>query len=144
AERCRKPARSVWCAALKSAPLLMFDQDHPGHAEAIGDHAKARREDGLGETHLQLSAGCKGAKPLLRLSSVCHREGQRNALEIGLALAPPVGGQHSRVADAEARMHDLLLRARRDHAGIWAVLEAHQHFGLSAERLAVEREGLFA
>src|SRR5215469_1395089 len=30
--------------------------DHPRHAETVGDHAKARREEGLAQRHLHLSA----------------------------------------------------------------------------------------
>src|ERR1700737_790309 len=129
---------------LKSAPLLRFYQDHPRHAEAVGDHAKARREEGFGQRHLHLSAIGEGAQPLFRLGRVGHREGQRDTLEIGVTLAPAVGGPHDRVADAEARMHDLFLRPRRDHAGIGAFLEAHQHFDLGAQRPPVKFEGLFA
>ena len=41
-------------------------------------------------------------------------------------------------------MHDLLFRTRRDHGGIGAVLEPHQHRHLGSERPPVEIEGFVA
>ena len=64
-----------------------------------------------------------------------------------LAQALAVGGHHRRLADAQARVHHLVLGAGRDHAGrvrFGAVLEAHEHRHLGAERAAVELDRLLA
>src|SRR5690606_8719556 len=62
--------------------------------------------------------------------------------------AHSVGGHDGRVADPDLGVHHLVA-GRRRHAlraaglAVGAVLVAHQHAGLGAERLAVEIERLF-
>ena len=67
--------------------------------------------------------------------------------KLGLPEASPVGSHHRRIADAEARVHHLVLGTGRHHAGwlgLRAVLEAHEHGHFRAERFAVELERLVA
>ena len=67
--------------------------------------------------------------------------------KFGFPEALAVGGHHGGLADAEARMHHLVLGARRDHAGLMrlrAVLEAHEHGHLGAQRAAVELDRFVA
>src|SRR6516164_2923654 len=59
-------ARRFSIALERSSP----DVDHPGHAEAIGHHAEARREERLGERHLHLSALGQGREQPLGLVEV--------------------------------------------------------------------------
>ena len=120
------------------------DEDHPGHAEAVGDHAEARREEGLGERHLHLPALAQRPEHPLGLGLVGDRERQREALEAGLPHAAAIGGQHRRVADPQAHVHHLLGAARRIGLRLGIVLEAHHHLDLGAERAAIELGGLLA
>src|ERR1700730_5373690 len=115
--------------------------DHPRYAKAVGDHAEARGEESLGQRHLYLTAVAQsGEKPLgLGIGGYGQRQGE--ALEIGLSQASTVRRQHGRITDAEVRVHDLVLGARRDHAGLMrsgAVLEAHEHRHLGAKLGAVK------
>src|SRR5438445_7806103 len=55
----------------------------------------------------------------------------------GLPWQAAVGRHHSRIADAQAGMHEFILRTGRDHTGrrgLGAFLETHQHRGLGTER----------
>jgi hypothetical protein len=46
---------------------LVPGDDHPGHAEAVGDHAEARSEESLGQRHLHLAAVAECREPAVRL-----------------------------------------------------------------------------
>src|SRR6266542_2568685 len=118
--------------------------DHPRHAEAVGDHAEARGKEGLGQRHLHLPAVAQRREQPLGLGLAGHREREREALAARPPFAPTVGDQHRGLADTEARMHDLALGTRRDHGGVGAVLEAHEHRHLGAERAPVELDRLLA
>src|SRR5689334_4465513 len=67
------------------------DIDHPADAEAIRQHAEARREKSLAQRRLHLAAIAERGEDSIGLGLVRHRERQREALEAGLALAVPVG-----------------------------------------------------
>src|SRR5262249_25983526 len=74
-------------------------------------------------------------------------DGEREALEFRLALRAAVGRHHVLAADAQARMHDLVVAAGRNHAGrrrFRAFLIAHHHLDLGAQRLLVELDRLLA
>ncbi len=95
----------------------------------------------LVERHLHLPALGEGREQPLGLHFVGHRDGQRKALEARHPLAAAVGSHHRRVGGAEGRMHHLVSRLGRYRGGLMrlgAVLEAHEHRHLGAERLAVE------
>src|SRR4051812_14009361 len=75
---------------------------HPRHAEAIGDHAEARRKKSFRHGHLYLaSLGERGKQPF-RLNFIRYRERQRKALEARLALAVAIGSHDCRVAKRSA------------------------------------------
>ncbi len=65
--------------------------DHPGHAETIFDHAKARRPKGPGKRHLNLTAFAERGEFALGLCFISDRERQRKALEVGSARVASVG-----------------------------------------------------
>src|SRR5205807_7258275 len=99
------------------------------------------------QRHLDLPAVAQSGEQPLRLGIVGHRKRKRNALESRLAHAAAVGSHQRGLADAEARMHHLVLGTGRDHAGLrglGSVLPAHQSCDLGADCLAVELEGLLA
>jgi len=125
----------------------MLDNDHPRHTEAVGHHAEAWREEGLSKRHLHLPALGQCVEPPVGLGFTGDSQRQRYSLETRLALASAVGRHHSRIADAQAGMHDFVLRTGRDHTGrrgLGAFLETHHHRGLGTECLAVELDCLFA
>ena len=74
-------------------------------------------------------------------------EGEGKALEVGFLAGTVIGGHYRTLADAEACVHDLVLRAGRDHAGRWqfgALLVAHHHLHFGIEGLPVEFDSLLA
>src|SRR5208282_2077687 len=94
---------------------------------------------------LYLPAVGQCGEEALGLGILTHRERERKALEARPSLAAAIGSHHARVADADARVHHLLRGVGRDHGlliALGAVLEAHEHRHLGAERLAVELERL--
>src|SRR5262249_28580280 len=99
------------------------DDDHPGHAEAVGDHPEPGGEECPGQRHVDLPAVGQGGEPLLGLGVVGDGQRQRDALEARLPLAAPVGRHDVRLADAEAGVHHLVLGPGAEHALVWAVLE---------------------
>src|SRR5712691_6269030 len=132
-------------AAQRACPPLSWrHEDHPSHAEAVSDHAKARGKEGLGQRHLHLPTVGQRSEQPLGLGIVRHRERQRKALEAGPPEASPVGSQHRCIADAEGHMHHLVLATWRHHGGVRAFLEAHEHRHLGSERAAVELDRLLA
>jgi hypothetical protein len=112
------------------------------------DHPAIRcKPQGLGERHLHLPAVGERSEHPVRLGLMRHRQREREALEAGPFLAATVGGHHRGLADAKARMHDLVLRTGRHHAGwrrLRVVLEAHEHRHLGAEHAAVELDCFLA
>src|SRR2546428_11657406 len=91
-----------------------------------------------------LPAVAEGSEASLGLGLVWHRQRQRKALEARPALALTVGGQDRGVADAQARMHDLVFGTRLDHGGVRALLVTPEHRDLGAEGSAGENHGLLA
>src|SRR3954451_14610112 len=65
----------------------LCDDDHPPHAEPVGDHAEARREERLGQWHLHLASFGKRSKEPLGFCFTGRVQGQRKALEARLSLA---------------------------------------------------------
>src|SRR5215470_4744314 len=101
------------CAAPTSTSaaelVRLLGQHHPVDAELVGNHAEARGEEGLAHRHGDLAALAERAEQLLGLLVVGGVDGERKALEVGLAAALAVGGEDLRVADLEGGMHDLVL-----------------------------------
>src|SRR5215472_17580499 len=121
--------------------------DHPADAEAVGDHAEALGEEGLAERHSHLAAVGERLEHAVGLGFVLGVDGEREALEFRLAVRAAVGCHHVLAADAQARMHDLVVAAGRNHAGrrrLRAFLIAHHHLDLGAQRLLVELDRLLA
>ena len=130
-----------------AASGLRCRQDHPRHAEAVGDHAETGREEGLGQRHLDLAAVGQRVERAIGRFRIRQGEGERDALEARLAGAAAVGRHDYGIADAHAAMHDLVgvgrhgaIRARR----LGVVLEAQQHLDLGAEGLLVELDRFLA
>jgi hypothetical protein len=122
------------------------DRDHPAQAEAVGDHAEARRPERFAERHLDAAAVGEGVeRPAgLRL----RRDGEREPDAVELRPVVAAVGRHERhAADAERGVHDLLLEPRLEHPGgrrLRALVEAHHPLDLGAEGLAVELQRLLA
>src|SRR5262249_23441287 len=85
-------------------------------------------------------------------SATIPKRGEKKVLANGICICPPsaraaVGSHHIGVADAQARVHDLVVPARRHPAGKrWfrALFVAHDHQDLGAQRLLVKIDRLFA
>src|SRR5690349_14861998 len=126
---------------------FVLDYHHPEHAETIMDHAEAWREERLRERHLHVAAVAQRAEDAVGIAFGRRRDRQSEALEARRALAMAVRHHHDLVADAKARVHDLVLAAGRHHAGLrrlGAVLVAHQHLHVGAERPLVEPDRFLA
>src|SRR6516162_3135179 len=136
------------CNALaRRQPRSSLHDDHPADAEAVGDHAEALGEEGLAERHSYLAAVGERREHAVGLGLVPGVDGEREALEFRLALRAAVGRHHVLAVDAQARMHDLVVAAGRNHAGrrrLRAFLIAHHHLDLGAQRLLVELDCLLA
>src|SRR5215831_5022044 len=76
--------------------------DHPAHAEAVGDHAEALGEERLAERHSHLAAVGERREHAVGLGFVPGVDGEREALEFRLALGAAVGGHHVLAVDSKA------------------------------------------
>src|ERR1700741_1520173 len=101
-------SRVSWWTALAAAALLL-DDDHPAHAEAVGDHPEALGEERLAQRHAHFSASGERLEHAVGVCFVLGIEGEREALEFRLALRAAVGCHHRRIAEAKKRMHYLVL-----------------------------------
>ena len=86
----------------------------------------------------------QGREQLVGVGFVLRVDGQGKTLEIRIARVAAIGCHQSGVADANARMHHLVLVGRRAHRLVGTVLPTHQHRHLGAERLLIEIERLVA
>src|SRR5262245_13381377 len=144
--------RSGDAAGGRSLPLafarrLSLHDDHPAYAETVGDHAEALGEEGLAQRHLHLSAVGERREHAVGRGLIVGIEGERETLEFRLALGIAVGRHDVRAVDPDARVHDLVLAAGRNHAGrrlLRTFVESHHHPDLGAERLLVEFDRLLA
>src|SRR5258708_8848087 len=68
--------------ALSMSGRLRVAIDHPGHAETAGGHAEARREEGLGQAHLHLTALAERCEHPVSLAAPGPRYLQRQALQV--------------------------------------------------------------
>src|SRR3954452_2744318 len=120
---------------------------HPRHAEAVGDHAEARRKKSFRHGHLYLASLSERGKQPFRLNFIRYRERQRKALEARLALAVAIGSHDCRVSQAQRPMHDFVFRSWRQHARrtrLGRFFETHEHGNFGTERAAVEIKRLLA
>jgi len=111
------------------------------------DHAEARGEERLDQRLMHGAVIGECGEHAFGLGVVRGAERQIEALKARCAAAASVRCHHDGIADAKARMHDLVLAARRQHAWavrLRAVAVAHQHLDLGVEHFAVELDGLFA
>jgi NAD(P)-dependent dehydrogenase (short-subunit alcohol dehydrogenase family) len=69
---------------------LWLDDDHPGHAEAIAEHAETRREKGRSQWHRYLTSVGQSVKCAIRCAFVTHTDRQRKALEFRSSFATSV------------------------------------------------------
>src|SRR5258708_30781260 len=113
--------------ALSMSGRLRVAIDHPGHAETVGGHAEARREEGLGQGHLHLAALAERCEQPVGLGDAGRGDRQREALEVRLPLAAAVRCHHSPLPDADAGMHHLVAGSPGAHVGTRPVLAAHHH-----------------
>src|SRR5262245_29467045 len=126
--------RIVYLLSFSSLP---GHDDHPTHAEAVGDHTETRREEGFAERHADLTAIGKGVEEPIGGGGIGCCDRQRKTPEHSLPGTFAVRSHHGRVADTEARVHHFVLGARRHHPGwgwLRAVFVAHEHGHLRAER----------
>jgi hypothetical protein len=61
------------------------------NAEAVGEHAEARREEGLGQGYRHSTAVAEGREHLLGFGLGPGRDGERETVELGLALTAAIG-----------------------------------------------------
>ena len=82
-------------------------------AEAIGDHAEARRKEGLAERHLDRpSARAENSRSSCASSAA--------VIKARIVLGTPIGGHHGRIADAQVTRAEFV-----PGGSIGTVLEAH-------------------
>src|SRR5262245_65949661 len=90
---------------LLSFGSLPWHDNHPAHAEAVGDHTEARREEGFAERHAHLPPlGQRVEEPIGHTGIRCGNR-QRKPSKSRFAGASAVGRHHGRVTDAETRVH---------------------------------------
>ena len=118
--------------------LSRFCEDHPRDSKTVGNHAKARCEESLGQRHLHLPAVCQSAEQPFGRGIIVRRKRQRKALIIRFPIAPSVGRKEGRIADPETHVHHFVLGTGLTLIWFRTLLEALKHRYLGAERLSVE------
>src|SRR5260221_9296858 len=88
-----KRTRDRLMIAAESGPLVLrsmllhCDANHPANAEAIGEHAEARRPESLAQRHSHLATVGQGCERAIGLGFMRHRERERKTVELRLVVA---------------------------------------------------------
>src|SRR5258708_3939965 len=106
-----EPTRIRW------SRLLRRNTDHPAHTETVLHHAEARRPKGFSQRHADFPAVRQGIESPVGFGLIRNGDGEREALELGLAGRATVRSHQRGCADAKTAMHDLILETGRNHAG---------------------------
>src|SRR5580700_9271631 len=86
-----------------------FHVDHPGNAEAVGEHAEAMRPEGFAERHGDGRAFRERAENALGFLDVVEPDIDAESLGLGIAAWRRVGGHKDSVADRDAGVENFLL-----------------------------------
>ena len=66
---------SFVAGVLVDVEVISCHVDHPGHAKTVGEHAKGRGKEGLGQRHLNLPTVGQGREQTLRFGIAGHGNG---------------------------------------------------------------------
>src|SRR5262245_43129439 len=118
--------------------------DHPGRAEAVGQHAELQGPESLAEGHGHRGAIGQRIEDALRLGRVGDIERDLHALHLLKPAVRRVRGHQRIVAKFEAGVQDLLAPFRRRVVGAGTSLERHHGDDLAAEDLGVRPKRFLA
>src|SRR5258708_3603667 len=126
---------------MASACRLLFGDDDPRRAEAIGDHTEARGERRGHHGHLDCTTVSKHPEQSLGFRVIADLQGNREAAERGASVAATVGCEDGGITDSHRGMHYLVFGLRR---GAWHIAMADDGFDLGSQSLSVELQSFGA
>src|SRR5258706_4781213 len=109
-----------------------LDVDHPGNAEAVGEHAEAMSPEGFAEGHGDGGFFRERAEDALGFLDVGETDVDAKTLRLGVAAWRGIGGHENGGSGRNASVKNFLLPLRRNLGGVGRVLVGQEGLGFSA------------
>src|SRR5581483_4828345 len=121
-----------------------FVKNHPGSAEPVSEHRKAKGVKGLLHGHEDLPAIGEQGINAFRLFSAVDCEGKIDALHGLETVRRNIGSHKLRLSDPQAGMDNRVSLIGRNFLPVGQLVAGHHHDDFSAEMVFIESERLVA